>query len=161
MSIFNVGDGNLTKALSAVEDLGNKGRDLASMLSPERKSWAFRSIGPKFRKISDDTDRANQLYFALTNPIPGEEANFHRWYETIHVPEVIEHLPEYYGAQRYARVETKVDSSKEWEFLTIYNVRSSDVPKMLESIPVMAVQKFHTLESILPGSGAATWSPIQ
>ena len=50
---------------------------------------------------------AENLFIALTNPIEGEDDAFNKWYDTQHVPEVLD-VPGVTAAQRYDIVELKV-----------------------------------------------------
>jgi hypothetical protein len=43
---------------------------------------------------------AQNLFIALTNPIAGEDDAFNKWYDTQHVPEVLD-VPGVVSAQRY------------------------------------------------------------
>jgi hypothetical protein len=43
---------------------------------------------------------AQNLFIALTNPIAGEDDAFNKWYDTQHVPEVLD-VPGVASAQRY------------------------------------------------------------
>ncbi|MGE0773765.1 MAG: hypothetical protein AB7G25_05335 [Sphingomonadaceae bacterium] len=160
MTLIDLGDSDAAEAARVVAAYEGQDSQFAGSIGPDHAIWPMRAIGPLFRDARVDAINMDQLYFALTNPIPGERDDFHRWYETIHVPEVIEHLHEYVGAQRYIYDELDAPRSSAWEFITIYNVRASDVIAMQESIPAIAVKKFQPLQSILPDSAACTWTSM-
>ena len=50
---------------------------------------------------------APNLFIALTNPIEGEDDAFNKWYDEVHVPEVLA-VPGVVAAQRYDLRELKV-----------------------------------------------------
>jgi hypothetical protein len=160
MTLIDLRDGDAAKAAHAVAAYEKQDSQFAEHIGPDHQVWPVRAIGPIFRDIRAGAVDMNQLYFALTNPIPAEREAFHRWYESTHVPEVIEHLPEYVGAQRYIYEELDAPRTSTWEFVTIYNVRTSDVIAMQENIPAVAVKKFQPLQSILPDSAACTWTSM-
>jgi hypothetical protein len=158
MSLIQLGSANAASAADAAIRYEEGNERFADMVAPGRQVWLVKAIGPRYRHIGAGDVDMKILYFALTNPIPEEVEQFHTWYEGVHVPEVIEHLPEYVGAQRYACESLRgAPSSSEWDYLTIYNVQTSDVVQMQESIPVIAEKKFQPLQSILPDSAACTW----
>jgi hypothetical protein len=160
MTLLDLGDGDAANAARAVAGYEEQDGQFAEHIGADHAVWPVRAIGPMFRDVRAGAIDMDQLYFALTNPIPGEREAFDRWYETIHVPEVIEHLPEYVGAQRFIYEELDAPRSSAWEFITIYNVRTSDVIAMQENIPVVAVEKFEPLQSILPDSAACSWTSM-
>jgi hypothetical protein len=160
MTLIDLGDDDAAAALRAVAAYEEEDGRFAENVGPGHAIWPMRAIGPLFRADRADAVDMDQLYFALTNPIPGERDAFHRWYETIHVPEVIQHLPEYVGAQRFIYDELDAPRSSAWEFITIYNVVTPDVIAMQENIPVVAVEKFEPLQSILPDSAACSWTSM-
>lgn len=55
---------------------------------------------------------APNLFIALTNPIEGEDDAFNKWYDTQHVPEVLD-VPGVVAAQRYDITELKVPDDED------------------------------------------------
>ena len=55
---------------------------------------------------------APNLFIALTNPIEGEDEAFNKWYDTQHVPEVLD-VPGVVAAQRYDIAELKVPEDED------------------------------------------------
>jgi len=55
---------------------------------------------------------APNLFIALTNPIEGEDDAFNKWYDTQHVPEVLD-VPGVVAAQRYDIAELKVPDDQD------------------------------------------------
>jgi hypothetical protein len=161
MTLIDLGESPAGEARRAVAAYAKNDSQFGAHIGADHQIWPVRAIGPTFCDVRAGAIDMDQLYFALTNPILGERDAFDHWYETIHVPEVLEHLPEYVGAQRYIYEVLDTRRTPAWEFITIYNVRTSDVVAMQENIPVVAVQKFQPLQSILPDSAACTWSSMR
>jgi hypothetical protein len=61
---------------------------------------------------------------ALSRPVEGKEAEFHEWYQTKHLPEIVG-LPGGVGAQRYQLV-AKLMGADVNEFLAIYDIEGDD-----------------------------------
>ncbi|WP_404480879.1 hypothetical protein [Novosphingobium sp. BL-52-GroH] len=61
---------------------------------------------------------------ALTRPLPGREAEFNEWYDTTHLPELVNKFG-MAGAQRY-KLAARLMGSDENEFLAIYDIEADD-----------------------------------
>lgn len=61
---------------------------------------------------------------ALTRPVPGKEAEFHDWYQNVHLPEIVA-LAGATGAQRYQLV-ARLQGELPNEYLAIYDVECED-----------------------------------
>jgi hypothetical protein len=61
---------------------------------------------------------------ALTRPVPGREDEYHNWYNTVHLPELVNQF-KMKGAQRYQLV-AKLIGADENDFLAIYDVECDD-----------------------------------
>jgi len=55
---------------------------------------------------------AENLFLVLTNSIEGEDEAFNEWYDTVHVPEVLD-VPGVVTAQRYDLAEVKVPKDED------------------------------------------------
>jgi len=54
----------------------------------------------------------SNLFVVLTNPIEGEDTAFNKWYDTQHLPEVLD-VPGVVAAQRYDIAELKVPDDQD------------------------------------------------
>jgi hypothetical protein len=61
---------------------------------------------------------------ALTNPVPGKEAEYHDWYNNVHLPELVNGLG-LQGAQRFELV-AKMMGADTNQFMAIYDVETDD-----------------------------------
>ncbi len=69
---------------------------------------------------------------ALTRPLPGREAEYHEWYNTKHLPELVNKFG-MAGAQRY-KLAAKLMGNDENEFLAIYDIEADDPMTFLSKI---------------------------
>lgn len=61
---------------------------------------------------------------ALTTPVPGKEAEYHDWYQNVHLPELCT-IAGLTGGQRYKLV-TKFIGSDTNQYLAIYDIECDD-----------------------------------
>lgn len=66
---------------------------------------------------------------ALTNPLPGKEAEFHDWYQNTHLPELVA-FDGVEGAQRYKLV-AKLMGADANQWLAIYDIETDDPGALL------------------------------
>lgn len=60
------------------------------------------------------------VMLVLTDPVPGKEDEYHRWYEETHIPELLE-TPGFVGAQRFESADPG-NGSAPHTYLAIYEV---------------------------------------
>jgi hypothetical protein len=62
------------------------------------------------------------VYVVRTRPVDGQEDEYHRWYDEVHVPEVLE-VPGFLSARRFG--------SADGDFLAIYELEADDLDAVL------------------------------
>src|SRR5215831_2837054 len=65
------------------------------------------------------------LFFALTNPEDGREADFNGWYDTHHVPEVLKYGSGFLNGRRYRLYPERANFP--WAYLALYTLTSDDL----------------------------------
>ena len=100
----------------------------------------------------------NHLFFALTNPVKGREAEFEEWYDQRHLGEVLS-IPGFVTAQRYRlSPKQRAGEAPPWEFLALYEYEG-DVESIHEN--VLAHRHQMTLsDACAPDHAAWVYSPI-
>lgn len=73
------------------------------------------------------------LFVVKSNPVPGKEAEFNRWYTEIHLPEVIQ-IEGFQSAQRFRLNENQVQPDQSHTYLAIYEIDSANVAATLENL---------------------------
>ena len=66
---------------------------------------------------------------ALTTPLPGREADYHEWYNNVHLPELV-NMFNMDGAQRFQLV-AKLMGADPNQYLAIYEFEADDPGAML------------------------------
>lgn len=72
------------------------------------------------------------LYVVKTNAVPGREAEFDRWYDEIHLPEVLA-LEGFRAAQRFRLAAMQVQSEQAHGWLALYEI-DDDVETVLANL---------------------------
>jgi hypothetical protein len=78
---------------------------------------------------------AKYTFVVLTNPVEGKEAEFNRWYNGQHVPDVL-NVPGFVSAQRFRLADTqfrgKADTGH--RYLALYEIETDDLAGVLEEL---------------------------
>jgi hypothetical protein len=74
-------------------------------------------------------------FVVLTNPTPGKDAEFNRWYNEQHIPDVL-NAAGFVCAQRFRLAETqngpKTDQTH--KYLALYEIETDDLPASLKDL---------------------------
>lgn len=83
-----------------------------------------------------------QRFYALvfTNPAPGREDDFNRWYDTQHLPDVVS-IPGFISGQRYARNDAQMRSNApdSPHYLVVYEIVTRDLAGVYAEVNRRAV----------------------
>jgi hypothetical protein len=72
--------------------------------------------------VSEPSD--STIMLALTNSVPGREAEFNTWYDDVHVKDLVA-VPGIVAAQRYIVVPSNDGARAPYQYLTIYRTEGS------------------------------------
>lgn len=73
------------------------------------------------------------LYVVRTNAVPGREAEFDRWYDEIHLAEVLA-IPGFLSAQRFRLAAAQVQPTQTHGYLALYEIDGDDVDATLDRV---------------------------
>jgi hypothetical protein len=76
------------------------------------------------------------LYLVLSDPHPGQDGEFNRWYIDEHMPEVLSALPGLAYAQRFRRMDADARSRQLPGYMTIYGVTSGAEGELARAVEV-------------------------
>jgi hypothetical protein len=78
---------------------------------------------------------AKYTFLALTNPVPGKEDQFNEWYDTHHVPDVI-NVPGFISGQRFRLADSQFggESSKAFKYLALYEIETDDIAATIKEL---------------------------
>ncbi len=97
-------------------------------------------------------------FLVLTNPRPGEEAEYNRWYDEVHLGDVVA-VPGFVAAQRF-RIEDAADFSG-YRYLSIYDIDSDDPKATFEALTARAGTDAMQVSSALdPEASLSLWRAI-
>jgi hypothetical protein len=69
---------------------------------------------------------ANHVFVVLTQPAEGMTAEFNRWYDTEHIPDVLK-IPDFVAVQRFRFVPQRPDDEPLRPFLALYETETEDI----------------------------------
>lgn len=87
---------------------------------------------------------------ALSTPIKGREDEYHKWYQNVHIPEVIS-ATGFKGAQRYKLTMGLQGNTQ--PYLTIYEIETDDIGKTLGEVGSRATTRTEAMDF----DGACAW----
>ncbi len=65
------------------------------------------------------------IYFVQTNAVGGEDEEFNHWYDTVHIPEILQ-IPGFVAAQRFEfDAEATTAQAPDYRYLAVYEVEGS------------------------------------
>lgn len=73
------------------------------------------------------------LYMVKSNPVAGKEDEYNRWYNDVHLPEVLQ-IDGFQTAQRFKLHTRQVQPNPTHTYLAIYQIDSNDVDGTLANL---------------------------
>jgi hypothetical protein len=74
------------------------------------------------------------LYLVLSDPYPGQDGEFNRWYIDEHMPEVLGALPGLAYAQRFRRVDADARARQLPGYMTVYGVSAGAEAELARAV---------------------------
>lgn len=78
---------------------------------------------------------AKYTFVVLTNPTPGQDAEFNRWYNEQHIPDVL-NAAGFVCAQRFRLSDTQMNpnAEKTHKYLALYEIETNDLAASLKDL---------------------------
>lgn len=73
------------------------------------------------------------VYVVRSNPVPGRDAEYNRWYTERHLADVVA-VPGFVSAQRFKIVDAQADGAPEQGYMALYTMRTDDPGKLLDEL---------------------------
>jgi hypothetical protein len=74
------------------------------------------------------------IFLAFTNPVSGNEAAYNEWYDSTHVPEVLQYGRGFIGCQRFKfHEELQPGAIRPWQYVAVYDVICEDLAALAKS----------------------------
>jgi hypothetical protein len=101
---------------------------------------------------------ASYKFLVLTNPNPGREHEYNRWYDEIHLGDVVD-VPGFVAAQRF-RIED-AESFSGYRYLSIYDIESDDPKATFAALTARAGTDAMVIsEALDPNASLSLWRSI-
>ena len=100
---------------------------------------------------------ARYVFAVLTNPVEGRDAEFNKWYDEIHLPDVCA-FPGFVGAKRYRLA----DGESSHRYLALYEMESNDPKRDIEGLTAAAgTDRMRMSDALdLPSATTLLWEEI-
>lgn len=77
---------------------------------------------------------AKYTFVVLTNPTPGKEAEYNKWYNEQHIPDVL-NVPGFVAAQRFRLADAQMtDKAPVHRYLALYEIETDDLASALAEL---------------------------
>lgn len=78
---------------------------------------------------------AKYTFLAMTNPVAGKEAEFNEWYDTHHIPDVV-NVPGFVSGQRFRLADSQFggEGSKIYKYLALYEIETDDIAATIKEL---------------------------
>ncbi len=101
---------------------------------------------------------ARYKFLVLTNPNPGQEDEYNRWYDAVHLGDVVD-VPGFLAAQRF-RIDD-AESFSGYRYLSIYDIESEDPKAAFAELTARAGTDAMTISPALdPNASLSLWRAI-
>jgi hypothetical protein len=72
-------------------------------------------------------------YVVRTNPVPGREDEYNRWYSERHLADVMS-VPGFVSARRFKIVDPAADGAPAQRYMALYNMRTDDPARLIDTL---------------------------
>lgn len=76
---------------------------------------------------------AKHVLMAFNCAKAGEEEEFARWYDEVHIPEILA-VPGFVSARRFRIVNTNVQGGSGWSNVSLYEIETDDLPATMAAL---------------------------
>ena len=79
---------------------------------------------------------AHHVLMVMTNPVEGREDEYNTWYDTVHLPEVLQ-VPGFVAARRYV-AGASIGAPSPYRYLAIYEIEADDLTAAVAALQAAA-----------------------
>jgi hypothetical protein len=76
---------------------------------------------------------AKYTFVVLTNPTSGKEAEYNKWYNEQHIPDVL-NVPGFVAAQRFRLADAQMSDNNPHRYLALYEIETDDLAGALKEL---------------------------
>jgi hypothetical protein len=123
LAIYEIASGELASTAQRMTEV-----DLAPSADQpgESVSWWYEELGPRVAVPDAGAGPFDQMV-VLSNARPGTDAEFNRWYDEVHVPDILSKIGGFVSAHRYRRVALPGSDDCPWGYLARYDIPSGQI----------------------------------
>ena len=104
---------------------------------------------------------AKYTFVVLTNPTSGKEAEYNKWYNEQHIPDVL-NVPGFVAAQRFRLADAQMGDTNPHRYLALYEIETDDLAGALKELKARAGTADMVISDAidLKGVGAHIFTPV-
>ena len=104
---------------------------------------------------------AKYTFVVLTNPTPGNDTEYNRWYNEQHIPDVL-NVPGFVAAQRFKLADSETGDKHPHRYLALYEIETNDLAATLKELQSRAGTADMVMSDAidLKGVGAHMFTPV-
>jgi Domain of unknown function (DUF4286) len=104
---------------------------------------------------------AKYTFVVLTNPTSGKEAEYNEWYNTQHIPDVL-NVPGFVAAQRFRLADEQMSDQNPLRYLALYEIETDDLAGALKDLKSRVGSADMVMSDAidLNGVGAHIFTPV-
>jgi hypothetical protein len=76
---------------------------------------------------------ARHVFLGLTSPVEGQEDEYNKWYNEIHIPEILR-VPGIISARRFKTKVVLAPGAPSWKYICIFEVETDDLGGTLKAL---------------------------
>ena len=78
---------------------------------------------------------ARYVVIVLSNPVPGKEAEFKRWYVELHIPDILR-VPGFVSGKLLpaAALQPALQKDKRWNYLALFEAETDDLASVIAAL---------------------------
>jgi len=104
---------------------------------------------------------AKYTFVVLTNPTSGKEAEYNKWYNEQHIPDVL-NVPGFVAAQRFRLADAQMGDENPHRYLALYEIETADLAGALKELTARVGTADMVMSDAidLKGVGAHIFTPV-
>ncbi len=92
----------------------------------ESVSWWYEEFRPRVATPDAGTGPFDHMV-VVSNPVPGADAEFHRWYDEVHIPDIFNKIGGIVAARRYRRAEVPANHDCPFGYMALYDIPQGQI----------------------------------
>jgi hypothetical protein len=130
LAIYEIASGEVP---SAVQGLIAARPQMSEDVDGAPLAWCFEEVSPRIAG-TEAGDGPFDHMVVFTNAREGTDEEFNRWYDEVHIPDILTKIGGYAGAHRFRRADVPFNRNCPWGYMALYDIPKGTMAHCLERI---------------------------